>query len=126
MRDLEKFKKKGIADFAFQAESQVIVGKDPGDQAAAVPVNPGGYPLGEDDRPGLFEPFFFPVREGPAGAEDIDVFTDAGMEGGDHINIQGSRGPEIKGPSGHNSGKGVKGKNQEKGFVLYPRSLALY
>ena len=84
MRDLEIFKKKRVADLAFQAESQVIIGKDPGDQPAALPVDLGGYPLREDDRPGFSQPFFFPVREGPAGAEDIDIFTDAGMEGSDH------------------------------------------
>ena len=80
MRDLKIFKKKRVADFTFQSESQVVVGKDPGDQPAALPVDLGGYPLREDDRPGFLKPFFLPVRKGPAGAEDIDIFTDAGME----------------------------------------------
>ena len=84
MRHLEIFKKKRVTDLPLQAESQVVVGKDAGDQPAALPVDLGGYPLGEDDRPGFSQPFFFPVREGPASTEDIDIFTDAGMEGGDH------------------------------------------
>ena len=79
MRDLEIFKKKGVSDLALQAESQVVIGKDPGDQPSALPVDLGGYPLREDDRPGFLEPFFLPVRKGPAGAEDIDVLTYAGM-----------------------------------------------
>ena len=83
MGDLEIFKKKGVADFALQGEAQVEVGKNPGDQPAALPVDLGGYPLREDDRPGFSQPFFFPVREGPAGTEDIDIFSDAGVEGGE-------------------------------------------
>jgi hypothetical protein len=84
MRHLKIFKKKRVADLSLQAEAQVVVGKDSGDQPAALPVDLGGYPLREDNRPGLAQPFFFPVREGPAGTEDIDIFADAGMEGSDH------------------------------------------
>jgi hypothetical protein len=79
VRDLKILKKKSIADLTLQAESQVVIGKNPGNQTAALPVDLGGYPLREDDRPGFSQAFFFPVREGPAGAEDIDIFTDAGM-----------------------------------------------
>ena len=84
MGNLKKIKKQGIPHFSLQSEAQVIVGENPRNQAAAVPVDLSGYPLGEDDRPGFSQPFFFPVRERPAGTEDIEVFFNTGMQGSDH------------------------------------------
>ena len=60
MRDLKIFKKKRVADLAFQTESQIVIGKDPGYQPAALPVDLAVTPWGRMTARAFPSRFFFP------------------------------------------------------------------
>jgi hypothetical protein len=84
MGDLKKFEEQRVPHLAFPPETQIIVREYPRHQAPAFPIDPGGHPLGQNNGPGPGQALFLPGRQGPAGAEDVEVFFNAGMQGSNH------------------------------------------